>query len=274
MASFTEAARKGQVVKVAERREALSLRLEPMEPIKEWAVASFNFGFLDDVGRHPDAWTKIEWDALWEQGKQKIIDGTLTLPFERCFYMFHFSDSPTKYEMINLYHLESKQGLMVGHCFSWSPSAPGVMSRWTLAPYSFVISCLDQSVDWAIDPTARLSSADIAEYEADARAGYTKVIAATMFLKATNHHRHPASSAHQAANNGRARGKLDPIPDILRVNLHRSCSVPATSASGSLKAPHERRGHYRTLADGREIPIKPALIHGGPPLPRTRVVTR
>ena len=65
---------------------------------------------------------------------------------------------------------------------------------------------------------------------------------------------------------------------VTRIDLRPGAMMmrnPAASEEPTrLIAPHERRGHTRTLRDGREIPVRPASIHGGTKTPPVYLARR
>jgi hypothetical protein len=61
---------------------------------------------------------------------------------------------------------------------------------------------------------------------------------------------------------------LPPTRRILHVNFKSLRRLPSGNHTGVERAPHDRRGHLRQLADGRIIPVRATKIKGGAAVPR------
>ena len=178
--------------------------------------------------------------------------------------------TPSRYESVNLLHLSTSGGEIIGECYHWSPSAPGNIAQWTKSPWQFTI-INGSGIEWAVEPEfeRQLPGDMAAHYGEDAKASYSKVISATMLLAQGRGSPEPAEYV-SGVNRGRALGKLAPLPDTVSVRFDHAAfsqSYPAGGNSG-VRQPHDRRGHYRKLSSGRVIPVRPSKIHGGTPQTR------
>ena len=222
----------------------------------DWALPSISFGQLDDMANSSEAWTKTVADEAWKEGAAHVLAGTFSLPFEECIYLFHYEETTQKYETINLLHLVTSGNEITGECYFWQPSAPGTMSQWTKDPWQFTI-INGAGVEWAIEPhfEGQIPASMAQDYKEDAKSSYTKVICATMLLGHGGKSSEPIEYV-SGVNRGRALGKLAPLPDTITVRFDHAAirqAYPAGGFSGA-KQPHDRRGHYRTLASGKVIP--------------------
>lgn len=202
------------------------------------------------------------------------MSGTFRLPFEECVYVFHYADTPQKYEGVNLLHLVTSGDEVTGECYNWQPSAPGRMRQWNKEPWQFTIINRD-GIDWAIEPDfeRQLPMSVATEYVHNMRASYTKVICATMLMRCGENASEPTEYV-SGINRGRALGKLAPLSDTISVRFDHAAvqqAYPSGGFSGA-RQPHDRRGHYRTLKSGKVVPVKSSKIHGGASAPRNYVV--
>lgn len=271
LARLAEASRKKQILRFHTFAPPQSFGMQRTSAGRDWAMPSFNFGRLDDVGHSADAWSRTVWDEMWRQGSDHITAGTFRVPFAECVYLFRYSEDQSRYESVNLLHLVTSGDEITGECYSWSPNAPGHMCEWTKSPWQFTITN-GSSIEWAIEPQfeAQLPAHLAARYHEDAKAAYTKVICATMLL-AEGCRSSEATEYVAGVNRGRALGKLAPLPDTVSLRFGQttlSRSYPARGSSGA-RQPHDRRGHYRTLRSGRVVPVRSSKIHGGADQSRT-----
>ena len=267
VANFSDAARRGRIM-VRTRVGTSDIHLAPYPLTSDWAVPCLSFGFLDDPVRHPEAaWTTKEYDALWTKSEPLIREGRFQLPFARCFYAFHNDETAQMYETANLIHLSEEADGVTGEVFSFQPAAPGLMSSWTLQPFQFTFLKAG-GISYGVDPAVESSSSPQALQGVilDARAAYTRVMAATLLLT-RGQREERVSGVLASANKGRAKAKLAPLPPVIHVRLTRSDIGHASegSPSGDRLSPrgHERRGHYRQLKGGRLVPVRAASIRGG-----------
>jgi hypothetical protein len=85
----------------------------------------------------------------------------------------------------------------------------------------------------------------------------------------------PISNRTRVINDTRRRAGFPPLPRVRVVNLDRTIhpSHTSTRGTGEPVRAHWRRAHMRTLADGRQVPIRAAAIHsGGDAPPHIRVM--
>lgn len=84
-----------------------------------------------------------------------------------------------------------------------------------------------------------------------------------------------ASERLASVNRGRAKGKLPPIPDTIRITLGKPTVTSSASigATGITQRPHDRRGHVRRLKSGRIVPVRAYSVHGGSGVARRYEVT-
>ena len=67
-----------------------------------------------------------------------------------------------------------------------------------------------------------------------------------------------------SVNSGRAKGKLKPLGQVIKIELPNLTYVNSEyHIKSSSKCSHDRRGHYRTLPSGKEVFIKSSKINGG-----------
>jgi hypothetical protein len=265
LAHFAEAARNKRVALIQYVGDD-AIRLSMLNAGRHWAFPCLNFGQLDDTADATKSWSPEVWNETWAEGVEHVENGTFRLPFEECAYLFHYADNQQKYETVNLIHLATMADGILGETYIWQPSHPNsLLQGWTKHPFQFVIMN-DGTIEWSLHPSTRIDTHLVKEYEADVKATYTKVICATMLL--THGAKSTSPSAYVAGvNNGRALGKLKPLPDTITIDLssrYRSGSrLQGGFNTGVVRQPHDRRGHYRTLKSGKIIPVKASQIHGG-----------
>jgi hypothetical protein len=74
------------------------------------------------------------------------------------------------------------------------------------------------------------------------------------------------TSTTELSNKRRKRDGLPPVPAVRVLDFDAPGRLPAVpSGAGARKAPHFRRGTWRTLPTGKEVWVRPSAIHGGTP---------
>jgi hypothetical protein len=271
LARFAEASRKKQILAFDSFSLPRRFGMKPFSAGTDWAIPSFNFGDLDNVGHSPEAWSRAVWEETWRKGAKHISEGTFRLPFDECAYLFHYSETHARYESANLLHLVTSGDEIIGECYFWQPNAPGRMGQWTKDAWQFTI-INGSGIEWAIEPNfeRQLPMHVAADYHENAKASYSKVISATMLLgkgRGTSQ----SSEYVCGVNRGRALGKLAALPDTVSIRFDQAALSHAAGTGGTsgVRQPHNRRGHYRTLRCGRVVPVKPSKVHGGASQART-----
>jgi len=84
-----------------------------------------------------------------------------------------------------------------------------------------------------------------------------------MCLMAVNlpQYEHKEVKIAEKLNKRRAKRGKPPLKDYIQIQMRPEYRKALSAGEGIAKTPHWRRGHVRTLADGRKVPVKPCMVN-------------
>lgn len=273
---FVQEIARGKVLKIAAALDR-KIKAAPVEPIYrryDWAMPSFDFGFIFDPAHSSFIGTEVCND-LWAQASDLVSENRMRLPFRECAFLFRYRETFNRYETVNLVHLRDDGESIWGDTYFQQAIDHPAKSRWTKTPFQFVLHP-GLGVEMNFDPMVRLSPSWEHEYRLDLRSKYTEVLYAALLLgtrRASIEEEEIADAMPLIAANSVKPDGDDPKPlpatRIIKVNLPKLVATTRsrTVGTGSEKRPHERRGHYRSLQSGKQVWVNACKIHGGSDAP-------
>jgi hypothetical protein len=263
IATFVEAARKGQVTRLDTDTTGHPIRIDI-----DLAIPSFDFGHINDP-QHRDYWGGPLWDSLEREWLTE--PAVVRLPFPECAFLFHYTESAAQYESVNLIHArQDDNGTIETQCYFWQPGAPGAMSNWAEAPVA-AFTVRNQFRLHTI--RGRFSQARMISYKIDAASNGRIVSQGSLLLNRRVDREPVQSRAHDLMNYNRIMASRVAVPRTIRIKVREQReALQHTSREGigmgGTKAAHERRGYWRQYRSGRRGWVRNCSIHGGSPIPR------
>lgn len=263
IASFVEAARKGQVMRIDTDTTSHPVRIDI-----DFAIPSFDFGHISDP-MHPDCWIGSLSDSLEAQCRAE--PERVRLPFPECIFLFHFLDNHTHYEAVNLIHtLQKTNGVIESQSYFWSPPDPITGNRWSEMP---IVAFTLGNRSGCLPHNRRFSPSSEAHYRRAALIGEGNVSRGAMLLH-RNIERSPVESrALNLVNLNRVNADRVAVPHTIRIRVRDQREILQAKSRvnvgpGAVKVGHERRGHWRTLRrSGQQVWVTNSSINGGSPIP-------
>ncbi|MBC4018647.1 hypothetical protein [Siccirubricoccus deserti] len=224
-----------------------------------------------------------------QAGVDLLNDGGMMLPYPRCIYLqrglddnlgdhFNLSRAP---EIEWLYSIaEQEDGIRVV-MFHRGLVGSAFNRRWTLFPALFVAGYgedantiyFDRECDAAIRD-GHVDRQDLAD-RCDMHSLMVFGLTCKLGMRGVETPEAEPTPRSRAVNAGRESAGLRPLPLVRRVDGSRVVlpEVPTKApGTGRSPRPHWRRGHFRTLKDGRVVPIPSVAVKGGGgPMPTYRV---
>lgn len=272
---FVQEIARGKVLKIAAALDQ-KVKAAPVEPIYrqyDWAMPSFDFGFIFDPA-DPSFIGVDTCNDLWAEASERLSENTMRMPFAECAFLFRYRETGNRDETVNLVHVRDDGEAIWGDTFFQQAIDHPTKSKWTKTPFQFVLHP-GQGVEFNFDPMVRLTPFWENEYRLDLRAKYSEVLYAALLL--ISHRAQVEEDASDAlapietANHGSVRDDPKPIPATRIIRVNRQGLIAATRARRSGTAierrPHERRGHYRQLRTGKQVWVNSCKIHGGSDVP-------
>jgi hypothetical protein len=275
LADLNEALRRGRVANLSSM--SLFSDMQGRVPVyhhkTDLSQPAFDFGYnLDDIEH------AVRKEAH-ETGMKMLMAGELRLPFQQCIFIVSITAKDatggTVDSVILLDQTDENEILATVFEEEWAAGKvhfrlrDGKIVTWTgneqcvkLAPGHF--SMLTPFEDYAQELPEGTYERDLAWSKGVAN---TVVAGLAMLARAGTESREaPPTPASEAVNRGRMLGKLSPLPLVRTIHIDRDRVVShgTGNGTGNPVRPHFRRGHWRTLADGRRVPVREAKIHGGP----------
>lgn len=267
---FVQELARGKVLKIAAALDR-KIKAAPIEPLfrrYDWAIPSFEFGFIFDPADPSFVGNEVCND-LWAEASDLLSRNEMRLPFSECAFLFRYRETVNRYETVNLVHLRDDGEAIWGDTYFQQAIDHPSKSKWTKTPFQFVLHPT-LSVEMNFDPMVRLSPSWEQEYRLDLRSKYTEALYAALLLGSRRNSVEEAVADNvdpieHAAPKGDNRDLGPPATRIIEVN--QSMLVAAARSKrvgiGSERRPHERRGHYRNLQSGKKVWVNACKIHGG-----------
>ena len=242
-----------------------------------WAkLPVFDFGHLQDP-TSPDflgqSFTGSITDECFKLANSLLNSGEFHLPFSECIYIIRYYETSHGFETIHLLHLPEEDGEISCDTYFRQPKIQSrAKRRWGVCPFQFTLvngdgraekGYLSKHYDERVDFDPECWSS----VQQDLLGKSTDMAVATLLL------RQPAGAVTTAAVHGdlnppqlNEQDVKEPAFGVKTVAVNRvrlMSHLRGLTFDRSAKAPHERRGHYRTLRSGRIVPVKSSKIHGG-----------
>lgn len=268
---FVHAAGQGKVMKVAAALDR-KMKTAPIEPVYrryDWAMPSFDFGFIFDPA-DPSFVGENVCNDLWREASELLSGNEMRMPFPECAFLFRYRETGDRYETVNLVHIRDDGEAIWGDTYFQQDADSPTKSKWTKTPFQFVLHP-GLGVEANFDPLVRLTPFWENEYRIDLRSKYSEVLYAALMLSAHRAHLEDDGSNTVALMAGSEGHDLSHLPPTRIIKVNRPGLIAAararSSGTGAEKRPHERRGHYRNLQSGKKVWVNACKIHGGQDAP-------
>ena len=252
IASLADACRRSRVYEVNEFGNTYKTSFR-----RDWHHPSFDFSRVLhtlDLDEHVEA---------FEEFVEAATNGTAQLPFPECLYICQHKSG----DAYVLRLVQSNAGI-AAESFIWSGPPNGRSQIWYKPPmaFSFYHATGIFLAEKAI-PNDHLLASD-GTYDVVIHRLFAIVAVGTALLaRPVEREVQPGGQALSAANSGRERGNLKPIPEIITISLghcHSSETAHRAIRTDHIpRRPHNRRAHHRHLRSGKVIPVRASAIHGG-----------
>jgi hypothetical protein len=151
---LVSAMRRNEVMRLwkqhGDRPEVLHLPLIMREA--NWALPVYDFSYLFDPS-HSDYVGNRLFDSLYNEGVAVLQNSQFRLPYEEVVYLFKYTETAKRYQMINAVVLSDEGDAIVGHTYFKRPiKGDPIASRWTLAPGQFSLMADGSGIEISFFP--------------------------------------------------------------------------------------------------------------------------
>lgn len=247
-ADFVEAARRGRVV-MHDRYD----RLQPANLFDfSGAIPHIDFGTI--------TFDEEQMNALgqpYDEALNRVYDNPISFPFDEFAIVY---EGP---KFIEVLLITSEPGMNVFHLRSYGKRTS--QNHWVSSYEVATLDCDTGAITFRGERYKELDF-DFDLLGKVVQEEYQTVMICLALLSMESTKRESCMSERLASvNRGRAKGKLPPIPDTIRITLGKPTVTSSASigATGITQRPHDRRGHVRRLKSGRIVPVRAYSVHGG-----------
>jgi len=262
---FVEHARRGKIITVGVEEGRTKTTKFPQSTY--WAVPVFDFGSL--------TYSKDDMDELGKEfptALSLIGENGVQLPFPRCIFAFTDPDKTCRGEWLSqpdFFELIQEEDRIYVHNFFRSIVRGKAVwmyedDRVSFDRFTREAQMPDRYAGFIDGKTS--DHVDIVRQKVQ-----HTVLAATMINMKRAKQVVQESCALASVNLGRAKANLSPISNTIKISIAESEATGkgrGGSRPSSVRSPHDRRSHFRTLASGKVIAVRASAIHGGASTPR------
>ncbi len=263
VSSFVEAARRSRIVDVCGPQARMIAVRHP----ESWAIPAFDLGDLPSL---------LGWESYIgaaRHGYTMIQQRTLQTPFDECLWITSYitawngplhPSGGTHVQNQDVWHMhKSGDRLLFRGFFRDFGWKRGQWSAWMALPCGPIIDLSEGSfaVGFYSDDVQLDDSDNAAMQEV-----INRLLAGAALFSRQRGEASPSTEFSRSVNAGRVRGGLHELPLVRTIDVNgarRAAPMIASTGTGAPKAPHMRRGHPRSLADGRVVYVRPCAVNGG-----------
>ncbi len=236
--------------------------LVPIGKVRVDLQGIFDFGYIGDETDSAflgASFTNSLTDELWREAINQMADSTFHLPYLKCGFVMRYHETAEMPRSAMMHVLEQHDDRITGRIYQYSPDLAALKGRWSRLAYSYkmVFGAEVELITIGEYPGAERHTQNIRNLSSE-------MMVANAFLQQRGETVDPGDPRMKSINAARTKFKRHAVPLRLVVASEQKVRTHAsTLGSGGSKSAHNRRGHWRTLANGRQVWVRDSAIHGG-----------
>ncbi|UZK69579.1 hypothetical protein OKW76_00370 [Sphingomonas sp. S1-29] len=256
MPKFFEQANAGTMLKSISDQH-----IAPIGKLRVDLQGIFDFGYIadeTDPAYLGASFTESLTDELWRESINQMADSTFRLPYPKCGFLIRYHETEIMPRSAMMHILKQDEERVTGRVYQYSPDLPSLKGRWCRLPYSYemVFGAEVELITIGEYPGAELETQNTRNLTSE-------MMVANAFLQQRGETFDSADPRMKAINAARAKfNSAVPLRLVVASEQKARAHASGLGGGGSVSA-HNRRGHWRTLANGRRVWVRDAAIHGG-----------